>query len=189
MKVIPSELKGLCVIELPVYHDSRGFFMERFHESKLAAHGLPTHFPQDNHSRSNPGVLRGLHCQHTPPQGKLVGVIHGSIWDVAVDIRPDSPTFGQSFGLELSDSNGKLLWIPAGFAHGFCVLGNKPADVLYKVSELYSPNAETGILWNDAELNVPWPIRNPIISERDSALPSFADYKLNPPLWKAYETC
>lgn len=186
MKVTQCELKGLCVIELPIYHDSRGFFMERFHESKLGEHGLPTHFPQDNHSRSNPQVLRGLHCQSTPPQGKLVGVINGAIWDVAVDIRPDSPTFGKSFGIELSDSNGKLLWIPAGFAHGFCVLGDKPADVLYKVSALYNAATETGIAWNDPELNVAWPISNPIVSDRDNQLQSFADYKRNPPAWEKY---
>jgi dTDP-4-dehydrorhamnose 3,5-epimerase len=189
MKVTQCELEGLCVIELPIYHDNRGFFMERFHENKLSDYGLPRHFPQDNHSRSHPGVLRGLHCQHTPPQGKLVGTINGRIWDVAVDIRPDSATYGQHFGLELSDTNGKLLWIPAGFAHGFCVLGDKPADVLYKVSELYSPASETGILWNDSELNIQWPISNPIISDRDLQLGSFATYKLNPPAWNAYAEC
>ena len=184
MNVTQCELAGLCVIELPIFHDSRGFFMERFHEKKLAQHGLPTHFPQDNHSRSNPKVLRGLHCQHTPPQGKLVGVINGRIWDVAVDVRPTSATYGQYFGLELSDNNGKLLWIPPGFAHGFCVLGDKPADVFYKVSELYNPATETGIAWDDPEIAIDWPISDPIISDRDRQLQRFAEYKQNPPVWE-----
>lgn len=183
MNILSTPLQGLAVIELNVYRDSRGFFVERFNEEKFKAHGLPTHFPQDNHSRSIPGVIRGLHCQHTPPQGKLVGVLSGSIWDVAVDIRPESPTFGQHFGLELSAENGKLLWIPAGFAHGFCVLGNENADVLYKVSALYNPCSETGIAWNDKDFAIDWPVSNPIISERDQHMQSFAEYKLNPPKW------
>lgn len=183
MKITPTPLQGLAVVELDIYRDSRGFFVERFNEEKFGAYGLPTHYPQDNHSRSTPGVIRGLHCQHTPPQGKLVGVLHGRIWDVAVDIRADSPTFGQHFGIELSDENGKLLWIPAGFAHGFCVLGEENADVLYKVSALYNPNSETGIAWDDPDLAVTWPVKNPIVSERDQNLQSFAEYKLNSPKW------
>lgn len=159
------------------------FFVERFNEEKFKEQGLPTHFPQDNHSRSAPGVLRGLHYQAQPSQGKLVGAARGRIWDVAVDIRPDSDQFGQSFGIELSDENATLLWVPAGFAHGFCVLGDDVADVFYKVTEVYNPKGENGIMYNDPEFNVEWPLENPTISERDQNLQSFAEYKSNPPAW------
>lgn len=179
MKVYRSNLKELAIVELDVYGDSRGFFVERFNAGKFAELGLPTEFVQDNHSRSAPGVLRGLHFQPDPPQGKLVGVTRGRIWDVAADIRMDSPTLGQHFGLELNDENGKLLWIPPGFAHGFCVLGNEPADVVYKLTSLYNPKGETGIAWDDAELAIAWPTsKSPrIISERDIKAQSFAEYK------------
>src|ERR1700751_308489 len=121
MKFTPLEIPGLILVELKVHGDSRGFFVERFRDDLFGEAGLPTHFAQDNHSRSAPGVLRGLHYQVDPPQGKLVGCVGGRIWDVAVDIRVDSPTFGKSYGVELSDENGRLLWVPSGFAHGFCV--------------------------------------------------------------------
>lgn len=183
MRITETPLKGLAVVELNVYRDTRGFFVERFNREKFAEHGLPVDFPQDNHSRSVPGVVRGLHCQHTPPQGKLVGALSGAIWDVAVDIRADSPTYGQHFGIELSGDNGKLLWIPAGFAHGFCVLGDQPADVMYKVSAIYNPGSETGIAWDDKDLAINWPVSNPIVSDRDQEQQSFATYKLNPPAW------
>jgi len=138
-----------------------------------------TVFVQDNHSRSFPNVLRGLHYQ--PGQGKLVSVIRGRIWDVAVDIRPDSETLGQHYSVELSDENGRMLWIPSGFAHGFCVLGDQPADVLYKVTSVYNPVGEGGIAYDDPELGIKWPIENPIISARDKAQQSFASYrKANP---------
>ena len=185
MKVTKLEIPGLALIELEVHGDSRGFFVERFNEELFAQNGLPTHFKQDNHSRSAPGVLRGLHYQHTPSQGKLVGVVHGRIWDVAVDIRPNSPTFGKHFGVELSDMNGKLLWMPAGFAHGFCVLGDEPADVFYKVDNLYNPPGEGGITWDDPELSVPWPVKSPMISARDKAQKSFAEYRAHPVQWKS----
>jgi dTDP-4-dehydrorhamnose 3,5-epimerase len=175
MKVLPLEIKGLVLVALKVHGDERGFFVERFHNERYRDNGLPTHFAQDNHSRSAPGVLRGLHYQLGPTQGKLVGVIRGKIWDVAVDIRPDSPTYGQHFGVELSDMNGRLLWIPAGFAHGFCVLGDESADVLYKVDAPYNPAGEGGIFWNDPELAVPWPVINPTVSKRDQGLVSFAE--------------
>jgi dTDP-4-dehydrorhamnose 3,5-epimerase len=183
MKVTPLGLEGVLLVELVVHEDYRGFFIERFQIEHFREHGLPTQFAQDNHSRSRPGVLRGLHYQHTPPQGKLVGVPRGRIFDVVVDIRPDSPTFGQHVGVELSDLNGKLLWIPAGFAHGFCVLGDEPADVLYRADALYGPGGEGGIAWDDPELAVPWPISDPIVSDRDRALPSFAAYRANPAPW------
>jgi dTDP-4-dehydrorhamnose 3,5-epimerase len=173
------------LVQLDLLGDSRGFFVERYHRERYEALGLPTVYTQDNHSRSAPGVLRGLHFQHTPPQGKLIGVVRGRIWDVAVDIRPGSPTFGQSVGTELSDLNGKLFWIPAGFAHGFCVLGDEPADVVYKVDAPYCPTGEGGIHWADPELAVRWPLANPTISQRDSALPSFAQYRADPPDWSS----
>jgi dTDP-4-dehydrorhamnose 3,5-epimerase len=176
MKVTPTAIDGLRVIRLDLHGDARGFFVERFQVEQFREYGLPTQFAQVNHSRSSPGVLRGLHYQHTPPQGKLVGVIRGRIWDVAVDIRPGSPTFGRSVGIELSDLNGQLLWIPAGFAHGFCVLGDEPADLVYQTDAVYGPDGEGGIAWDDPELDLPWPVNHPKVSERDRRLPSFAAY-------------
>lgn len=175
MKFIPTELKGLTVVELNLHGDSRGFFIERFREDLFSKAGLPIRFVQDNHSRSAPGVLRGLHFQESPPQGKLIGVARGKIWDVALDIRKGSPSFGKHFGIELSDTNGKLLWIPAGFAHGFCVLGDEPADVIYKVDSLYNPETDRGIKWDDPTLGISWPLKNPTISARDQKLPLFRD--------------
>lgn len=183
MEVTRLELKGLVLVKLKVFGDARGFFVERFQADRFRAAGLPDRFVQDNHSRSAPGVIRALHYQTGPAQGKLVGVVRGRVWDVAVDVRPDSPTFGQHYGVELSDANGQLLWIPPGFAHGFCVLGDEPADVLYKVDALYNPAGEGGIRWDDPELAVPWPVANPTVSARDEKLPSFAEYRANPPAW------
>ena len=183
MEVTQLELGGLALIELVVHGDQRGFFVERFRLDAFRAQGLPTVFAQDNHSRSAPGVLRGLHYQHTPPQGKLLGVTRGRIWDVAVDVRPGSPTYGRSVGFELSDLSGRMLWIPAGFAHGFCVLGDEPADVLYKVDTPYNPAGEGGIFWADRELAVAWPLESPILSARDQQLPIFADYRAHAPAW------
>jgi dTDP-4-dehydrorhamnose 3,5-epimerase len=183
MKAISLELRGLVLIELVVRKDARGFFAERFHAGKFEELGLPTQFAQDNHSRSVPGVLRGLHFQHTPAQGKLVGVIKGRIWDVAVDLRRDSRTFGKHSAMELSDANGRLLWIPPGFAHGFCVLGEEPADVVYSVDSFYNPEGEGGILWNDPDLAIAWPVKNPIVSRKDQWLGSFAAYKSSSPAW------
>jgi dTDP-4-dehydrorhamnose 3,5-epimerase len=183
MKVTPIGIQGLLLVELKVYGDARGFFVERYHQQRFAEAGFPGQFVQDNHSRSAPGVLRGLHYQLNPSQGKLVGAIRGEIWDAAVDIRPNSPTFGKHFGVELTDVNGKLLWIPPGFAHGFCVLGTEPADVLYKVDATYNPSGEGGIMWNDPEIALPWPIKNPTISARDQGLATFAQYKARPPVW------
>src|SRR3954469_23419414 len=154
MKVSELTLEGVKLIEPALYADSRGFFVERYNEARFGSHGLPTRFFQDNHSRSMPGVLRGLHFQAAPPQGKLVGVIRGRIWDVVVDIRPTSATFGAHLATELNDTDGRLLWIPSGFAHGFCVLGDGPADVLYKVDHLYNRETEGGILWDDPDLAI-----------------------------------
>ena len=184
MKVLPLEIKGLALIELKVLGDARGFFVERFQEARFSELGLPNRFVQDNHSRSAPGVLRGLHYQHHPAQGKLVGVIRGRICDVAVDIRPNSPTFGQHVAVELSDMNGRLLWIPPGFAHGFCVLGDESADLYYKVDAPYNASGEGGIPWNDPDLKIAWPVQSPTVSGRDQKLQSFAAYKAAPVIWE-----
>jgi len=183
MKVDNTAIEGLKIVHLDLFGDARGFFVERFHEGRFAEAGLPTQFQQDNHSRSAPGVLRGLHYQTNPAQGKLVGVTRGRVWDVAVDIRPGSSTYGKHVGVELTGENGVLFWIPAGFAHGFCVLGDEPVDMLYKVTGQYNKAGEGGILYNDPELNLPWPIQNPTISDRDKQLMRFADYTKNPPQW------
>lgn len=183
MKISTLPLSGLSLIELDVYGDERGFFIERYNEARFAELGLPVRFIQDNHSRSLPTTLRGLHYQVSPPQGKLVGVIRGEILDVVVDIRPNSPTYGQHAVTTLSDRNGCLLWIPAGFAHGFCVTGTEPADVLYKVDGSYDRSSEGGILWSDPDLGIDWPHQKPIVSPRDRLLPRFADYRQNPVDW------
>lgn len=176
LKVHSVEIEGLKVIELDIWRDSRGYFAERFHQEKFRELGLPLQYMQDNHSRSAPHVLRGLHIQTAPQQGKLVGVIRGRIWDVAVDLRKGSPTFGKYLGLELNDENGLLVWIPEGFAHGFCVLGDQPADVYYKVDALYHPKSDHGILWSDQDLKIQWPDPHPIISEKDQKLPSLQTF-------------
>lgn len=173
MKTTP--LAGLLVIEQRILRDSRGFFIERYKESNLAKLGITEKFPQDNHSRSAPGILRGMHFQTNPQQGKLVSVIRGAVWDAVVDLRKGSPTFGKSWGLELSDQNGLALWIPYGFAHGFCVLGNSEADLYYKVTGEFNAATEGGIRWDDHQAAVDWPIKNPIVSERDQKLPLISE--------------
>jgi len=179
MKVTPLTLSGALVIQLDLYGDARGFFVERFNEQEFQRLGLPTVFKQDNHSRSAPGVIRGLHYQYDPPQGKLVGVIHGQILDVLVDLRRNSLTYGQYATVELTDVNGQLVWIPPGFAHGFAVLGTDSADVLYKVDQPYNPKGEGGIHWADPKIAIQWPIAQPIVSARDNLLPSFTTYHQN----------
>ncbi len=181
MDVVRERIDGVLTIQLRPFADDRGFFIERFNARAFAAAGIPVAFCQDNHSRSRPGVIRGLHYQTDPAQGKLVGVIRGRIWDVVVDIRPGSPTFGAHVDFELSDENGRLIWMPPGIAHGFCVLGDEPADVLYKVDQPYNRQTEGGILWDDPELAIRWPVATPIVSDRDRALQSFADYRRTPP--------
>jgi len=175
-------LDGLLLIQLDVRHDARGFFIERYNQNRFTDLGLPT-FCQDNHSRSVPRTIRGLHYQVRPAQGKLVGVIRGTIWDVVVDIRPHSPTYGQTTSLELNDRDGYLLWVPPGFAHGFCVTGDEPADVVYKVDSHYEPSTEGGIVWSDPELAVQWPVADPIISDKDQQLQTFGQYRAHPPPW------
>ena len=173
-------LEGLKLIELKQFHDDRGYFAERYQQERFESYGLPKYFIQDNHSRSKPGVIRGLHYQSNPGQGKLVGVIRGRIWDVAVDIRKNSSTYGKWEAVELSAENGRLLWIPAGFAHGFCVLGNEPADVMYKVDAPYSPKTEGGIIYSDSDLKIEWPVKDPIVSTKDQVLQTFSNYEASP---------
>ena len=164
------DIPEVILAETQSFSDDRGFFLESFKESIFHSNGIKTRFVQDNFSHSVKGVLRGLHFQKNPKaQAKLVIALRGEIFDVAVDIRKDSPTFGKWVGEILSENNHKLLYIPEGFAHGFCVLSEE-ADVLYKVSQEYSPEDERGIIWNDPEINITWPIDKPILQEKDSKL-------------------
>ena len=180
MEILSTPFAGLKIVQLKIYHDNRGFFVERFNKKLFQELGLPVDYFQDNHSLSSPNVIRGLHFQNNPSQAKLVGCLRGKILDVAVDIRKDSSTFGKYFSIELSGENGKLLFIPAGFAHGFAVLGDQPADVMYKVDNQFSKEGDGGIRFNDPDLKINWQIANPIISDKDKNLPLFADYLKNP---------
>jgi len=166
MNITPGPLAGLLLITPKVFTDSRGYFYEAFQQQRYTEQGIP-HFVQHNVSRSKQQVLRGLHYQLPHAQGKLVGVTRGQVWDVAVDIRLSSPTFGKWFGITLSDDNPTQLYIPAGFAHGFCVLSDE-ADFYYKCTDFYAPHAERGIAWNDARLNIPWPVNHPVVAEKDN---------------------
>jgi dTDP-4-dehydrorhamnose 3,5-epimerase len=174
MKVLPTRLKGLVVLEPKVFKDTRGFFLEYFRAEAFAQAGVRGPFVQDNHSRSVQGTLRGFHGQLKKPQGKLVRVATGEIFDVAVDVRPSSPTFGQWEGWTLSEGNFRQMYVPPGFLHGFCVL-SPTADVEYKCTEYYDAADEIGLLWNDPEIGVKWPIADPILSEKDKKLPKLAD--------------
>ena len=169
-----TSLPGVFLIEPPRFEDSRGFFMETYHEKKYAGIGIRRRFVQDNHARSRQGVLRGLHYQMNHPQAKLVYVVTGEIFDVAVDIRYGSPTFGKWVGVRLSGENRRQIFIPEGFAHGYAVL-SKTADVIYKCSDLYAPEDEFGILWSDPAMGIAWPVKDPVISEKDQRLPGLKD--------------
>ena len=173
MQISKTPIDGLLIIEPKIFEDSRGTFYEVYSESRYNAHGIPS-FIQDNHSISKKGVLRGLHYQVNPGQGKLVRVTQGEVFDVAVDIRKQSPTYGKWWGLSLSEVNHLQLYIPTGFAHGFCVL-SESAEVLYKCSDYYSPKNERGILWSDTDLAIDWPIKDPILSEKDAVYPRFSE--------------
>jgi dTDP-4-dehydrorhamnose 3,5-epimerase len=167
----PGPLEGLVVVEPRRFGDARGFFMETYRESEFRAGGIDVSFCQDNHSRSSTGVLRGLHYQIGPKaQGKLVRVLSGAIWDVAVDIRTDSPTYRSWWGLELSADNALMLYLPPGFAHGFLTLSGE-AQVAYKCSAEYDKASEAGIRWDDPSLAIDWPSRKVLVSEKDAALP------------------
>lgn len=171
MKVTSTPIADVLIIEPKVFGDSRGFFLESFNQRAFnAATGTDFNFVQDNHSRSAKNVLRGLHYQLGQPQGKLVRVVRGAVFDVAVDIRPASPTFGQWFGLELSEENHRQLWVPPGLAHGFLVLSDS-AEFLYKTTDYYAPEQERCIVWNDPTLGIAWPLEggSPLLSGKDAA--------------------
>ena len=175
MRVTPLAIPEVLLITRDRYADARGWFTELHNDAALRDAGFTVRFLQDNLSWSLPGVIRGLHLQYGPAQGKLVTCLAGRIFDVAVDLRPNSPTYGHHVAAELSGENGDSLWIPPGFAHGFAVLGSDPALVLYKVDQPRSAEGERGVIWNDASVAISWPIERPILSERDAALPTLAD--------------
>jgi dTDP-4-dehydrorhamnose 3,5-epimerase len=171
MKVIETELAGVLILEPKAFGDHRGFFLETFQVERYREAGIQLPFVQDNHSRSCRGVLRGLHFQRTRPQGKLVSVSRGAVYDVAVDIRPESPTCGRFVAVELTDENHRQLWVPPGYAHGFCVLSDV-ADFQYKCTDYYQPDDEGGLLWNDPDVRIPWPIETPQLSAKDQHNPT-----------------
>ena len=175
MQIEETTCKGLFLITPEVKGDSRGFFMEIYRRDAFAAHGIPTDFVQENHTRSTHGVLRGLHFQFDPLLSKLIRVIRGRAFTVAVDIRVDSPTLGQWVSAELSDENKQQVYTPAGFATGFCVTGEE-AEVEYHYSSLYNPAGESNIIWNDPRLAIPWPIQNPSLSQRDAQARTFEQW-------------
>ncbi len=181
MEVIKTKLEGVVIIKPKVFGDDRGFFLETFQQERyksLAGIDLP--FIQDNHSRSSKGVLRGLHFQKTKPQGKLVRVVRGEVYDVAVDINPESPTFGQYEGVILNETNKHQFWVPPGYAHGFVVLSDT-ADFEYKCTDYYDPTDEGGLIWNDPTVGIDWPIENPSLSEKDAVLPILTELFQNKP--------
>jgi dTDP-4-dehydrorhamnose 3,5-epimerase len=174
MRRLETTLDGLVLLEPDVHGDARGFLVETFSAPRWRELGIEAEFVQDNHSRSRRGILRGLHFQTRPGQAKLVRCLRGRIWDVGVDLRRDSPTYGRWEGHELDDELHRQLFVPAGFAHGFCVL-SEVADVHYKLSSLYDPATEAGIAWDDPDVGVEWPIAEPELSERDRTAPRLAE--------------
>ena len=174
MKFQPLELEGVILVEPDVHRDFRGFFLETYHQERYQAEGIADPFVQDNHSFSEGPVLRGLHAQVRRPQGKLVRAVQGEIFDVAVDIRPGSPTFGRWVSAVLSEENFHQLYIPPGYAHGFCVLSGT-AHVQYKCTELYDRDDEIGIAWNDPDIGIDWPVRDPILNDKDRNAPRLAE--------------
>ena len=177
MNITDTPLEGARLIEPRVFGDDRGFFLESFNAAAFEAAGLPTDFVQDNHSRSSKGVLRGLHFQVHRPQGKLVRVTQGAVYDVAVDLRRSSPSFGRWYGVELSATNHRIFWVPPGFAHGFYTLSDT-ADFQYKCTDLYAPEHERSLAWNDPDVGVDWPVpagQAPVLAAKDAAAARFAD--------------
>jgi dTDP-4-dehydrorhamnose 3,5-epimerase len=174
VRVVPTAIAGVLIIEPDIHRDGRGFFLETYHAERYREHGISGRFVQDNHSRSAANTLRGLHLQLRKPQGKLIRVIEGEVFDVAVDVRRGSPAFGRWVGVTLSSENFKQVYVPPGFAHGFCVL-SPLAQVEYKCTELYDPADEIGIAWNDPGLGITWPIADPVLSVRDAGHRTLAD--------------
>ena len=176
MNVLETALPGVLILEPRVHGDERGFFLESFQRERYAEAGIIDDFVQDNHSRSRRGVLRGLHAQRCFPQGKLVRVARGEVFDVAVDIDPASPHFGRWVGAMLSDRNHRQFWVPPGYAHGFVVLSDV-ADFEYKCTDYYHPDDEIGVIWNDPDVAIDWPIAEPVLSAKDAALPTLQAIK------------
>lgn len=174
MRVIPAEIPEVLLIEPDVFTDTRGFFLETFNAERYAAHGMPGPFVQDNHSRSVQGTVRGLHLQLTHPQAKLIRVVVGEIFDVAVDVRVGSPTFGNWVGVRLSAESFRQCYIPPGFAHGFSVL-SPIAEIEYKCTGIYDPTGQLGLLWNDPALAIPWGVETPVLSDRDRDNPTIRE--------------
>src|SRR5271167_2595110 len=179
IKIESRFLRDVAVLVPEIFQDARGFFMETFREDQFREKGLPTHFVQDNHSRSSRGVLRGLHFQWDPPMGKLMRVSLGRAFLVAVDIRKGSPTVGKWVGVEASAENRRQVWAPAGFARGFCVL-SEVAEIQYKCTGIYSNKAESGILWNDPEIGIQWPVRDAELSEKDKNAQTLTEWLASP---------
>ena len=180
MKAVATDLPGVLLIEPRIFGDERGFFLETWNERTFSEIGIDAHFVQDNHSRSARNVLRGLHYQIRQPQGKLLRVIAGEIFDVVVDIRRSSPTFGKVITLKLDSISKAMVWIPVGFAHGFCVVSDY-AEVLYKTTDFYAPEHERSIAWNDPQLAIPWPVAGPpTLSDKDSRSVKLSDAELFP---------
>ena len=174
MEIIETKLPGVVIIQPKIFPDARGFFLESYHALRYKQSNIDVTFVQDNLSRSTRGVLRGLHCQLEQTQGKLVYATRGSVFDVAVDIRSGSPTFGQSVSAILDDQNHQQLYVPPGFAHGFCVLSDE-ADFMYKCTDYYHPASEIGVRWDDPDLKISWPITQPLLSARDQNYPRLKD--------------
>jgi dTDP-4-dehydrorhamnose 3,5-epimerase len=183
MKFTPTEIPDVIVVEPDVFGDSRGFFLESYHERKYREGGIPGPFVQDNHSRSGKGVVRGLHAQRNKPQGKLVRVLRGAVLDVAVDVRRGSPTFGRWVGVELTEENHKQLWVPPGFAHGFSTL-TEVVDFAYKCTDFYDPEDEFGVIWNDPDLGIDWRVADPNLSQKDSGFPRLKEIENSLPVYK-----
>ncbi|MDX3774144.1 dTDP-4-dehydrorhamnose 3,5-epimerase [Chromatiaceae bacterium AAb-1] len=174
MKISETRLPGCLLLEPVRFFDQRGFFQETYSSLRYQQAGIPLSFVQDNHSRSVQGVIRGMHFQRTRPQGKLISVLRGEVFDVTVDLRADSATFGQWQGVVLSEDNGHQLWVPPGFAHGFQVLSGE-ADVIYKCTSHYDPLDEGAFCWDDADVGITWPLLQPLLSEKDRHAPGFAE--------------
>lgn len=182
MEVTETKLSGVRIIDPVVHGDERGFFVETFHADRYRDAGIDVEFVQDNHSRSSQGTLRGLHAQIAHPQAKLVRAVHGEILDAVVDIRRGSKTFGQWLAVTLSAANFRQLYVPTGFAHGFCVL-SETAEVEYKCSDIYDPASELTLLWNDPEIGIEWPITEPILSAKDAGGDPLSSWKDRLPDW------
>jgi dTDP-4-dehydrorhamnose 3,5-epimerase len=183
VRVVPTDIPGVVVVEPDVHVDGRGFFVETYHAERYREHGIEAPFVQDNHSRSVAGTLRGLHLQIRRPQGKLIRVIEGEVFDVAVDVRRGSPTFGRWVAVTLTAENFKQCYVPPGFAHGFCVV-SAIAQVEYKCTDVYDPTSEIGVAWNDPALGISWPVSEPLLSLRDSHHPTLAELTGRLPAWR-----